>query len=96
MSGFAIEDNLHYLNWKLDHYQFLLDVSSQQEEGNFTMEKKYTWNSANNLTHFATEAEALEKAKRWVGNRNGDGVGVVYQAIAKVEAPMPEAIVTKL
>jgi hypothetical protein len=75
---------------------FALGILPQQEEGNFTMEKKYSWDTACNRTWYATESEATEKAKRWAGNRGNDSKAIVFQAVATVEAPMPEAIVTKL
>lgn len=51
------------------------------------------------LCEFDTQEEAIIQAKRNVGNRDydcGHGSFTVYQAVATVTAPVPEAIVTTL
>lgn len=63
----------------------------QNREGDSKMEKKFL--VSGHL--FATKEEAINKAKRNVSG-GGCGTEIIYQAIAKVEAPVPEAVVTDL
>lgn len=65
------------------------------------MEKHFIVSSPRDFTKYKTEEEAFEKAKRGIGMKVGLG-GLptdeyfVYQLIASVKAPVPEAVVTKV
>lgn len=72
-----------------------------KKETTMTSKKHFVIGSSRDcLCEFDTQEEAVIQAKRNVGNRDYDcGHGstfTVYQAVAVVAAPVPEAIVTTL
>ena len=71
-----------------------LDKGSSKE-GNKNMEKnRFATVATNDLTGYLTEDDAVVVAKRYTSKYQKPYY--VLQAIAKIESPVPEAIVTKL
>lgn len=89
------------LNVLLDNLLYKSRAFIQQEQ----KEKKMTTNtvrylitSKDNMTTYASKDEAVTAAKRYVGDRrrsSGDEFEV-YQLVATVTSPVPEAIVTEI
>lgn len=76
----------------LSKYPLTINGVVQQEEGNEDM--NYAIVSLNDINNYADEEAAMVAAKRFTSKNQK--TYFVMKAIAKVETPVPEAVVTKL
>lgn len=77
----------------------LLQIIQQEKETTMTENVKH-WHLAGkgDVTTYATLAAATDQAKRYVAGHTARSGGVynVYELVATVTAPVPEAIVTAI